>query len=102
MIIPSFEEIKKITNSRYSLVMLVSKRARKIVDGNGPLEDTELTKPVSIALQEAVDGAIKFGPPMTNSQYDKKINEEKEKRLGILREKYMILSDEEVSDDLEG
>ncbi len=101
MIIPSFEEIKKITNSRYSLVMLVSKRARKIVDGNGPLEDTELTKPVSIALQEAVDGVIKFGPPMTNSQYDKKINDEKEKRLGILREKYMILSDEEVSDDLE-
>lgn len=102
MIIPSFEEIRKITNSRYSLVMLVSKRARKIVDGNGPLEDTELTKPVSIALQEAVDGVIKFGPPMTNSQYDKKINEEKEKRLGILREKYMILSDEEVSDDFEG
>ena len=102
MIIPSFEEIKKITNSRYSLVMLVSKRARKIVDGNGPLKDTELTKPVSIALQEAVDGVIKFGPPMTNSQYDKKINDEKEKRLGILREKYMILSDEEVSDDFEG
>lgn len=60
MIIPSFEEIAKITDSRYSLVMLVSQRARKIVDGDELLIDTELENPVSIAIEEVIEGAVTF------------------------------------------
>lgn len=85
MIIPSFEEIKKVTDSRYKLVMLVSKRARKIVDGNGPLEETELQKPVSIALDEVVKGDIVYGPTMTDDQYDEYIEEQKNEKLNILK-----------------
>lgn len=60
MNILSFREISKISNSRYSLVMLVSKRAREIVDGDEPLVDTKMERPVSIALDEAKQRAIMF------------------------------------------
>ncbi len=61
MNIPSFHELEEIGDSRYSLVMLVSKRAREIVAGNPPLINTNLEKPVSIAIEEAMEGAIRFG-----------------------------------------
>ena len=60
MNIPSFKTIDEITDSRYALVMLVSKRSRELVDGKDALIDTDLKKPVSIANQEAVEGAITF------------------------------------------
>lgn len=60
MNILSFREISKISDSRYSLVMLVSKRAREIVAGDEPLVDTELERPVSIAIDEARQKAIMF------------------------------------------
>lgn len=86
MIIPSFEEIEKITDSRYSLVILVSKRAKKLVDGAQPFVETESKKPVTIAIEEVLDGDIVYGKPMSNREYDKKIKAEKEEKLKILRE----------------
>lgn len=89
MIIPSFEEIKKVTDSRYKLVMLVSKRARKIVEGSEPLEETDLQKPVSIALDEVVKGDIVYGPTMTDEKYDEYIEEQKNEKLNILKEEML-------------
>lgn len=89
MIIPSFEEIKKVTDSRYKLVILVSKRARKIVEGSEPLEETDLQKPVSIALDEVVKGDIVYGPNMTDAQYDEYIEEQKNEKLNILKEEIL-------------
>ncbi|WBW49259.1 DNA-directed RNA polymerase subunit omega [Peptoniphilus equinus] len=86
MNIPSFKELKEITNSRYGLVILVSKRARKIVDGNTPLIDTKEEKPVSIAIDEATQGAITFGEPMSNKDYEEKIAAERQKRIEALRQ----------------
>ncbi|CDZ74751.1 putative DNA-directed RNA polymerase [Peptoniphilus sp. ING2-D1G] len=85
MIIPSFEQLEKITDSRYSLSVLVSKRARKIVDGAKPLIDTENSKPVSIAIEEAVKGAIVFGEPMSDKQYRAKMEREKTEKIEALR-----------------
>ena len=41
MIIPSFKELKEVADSRYELAILVSKRARKLIDGNPALVDTD-------------------------------------------------------------
>lgn len=63
MNIPSFGEIDKITKSRYALVMLVSGRAREIIDGDEPLVDTSIYKPVSLAIEETMKGAVEFASP---------------------------------------
>ncbi|NLY20235.1 MAG: DNA-directed RNA polymerase subunit omega [Tissierellia bacterium] len=65
MFIPSFDEITEITDSRYSLVMLIAKRAREIIDGsevlvNGVDEDTN---PVTVAFREVMDRSIVFADP---------------------------------------
>lgn len=85
MNIPSFNQLRKISSSRYGLVMLVSKRSRKIVDGNDPLIKTKHEKPVSIAIEEIIDGAVKFGEPMSDKEYLQKIEAQKEAKLNKLR-----------------
>lgn len=51
----------KVVNSRYSIVMATSKRARQIIDGEEPLVDAaEGTKPLSIAVDELNQGKIKI------------------------------------------
>ena len=61
MNIPSFQELEEIADSRYSLVMLVAKRARELVNDEPALIDTNCERPVSIAIEEALEGAITFG-----------------------------------------
>lgn len=51
----------KIVNSRYSIVLATSKRARQIIDGEMPLVDAkEGEKPLSIAIEELNEGKIKI------------------------------------------
>ena len=51
----------KVVNSRYSIVMATSKRARQIIDGEMPLVNTkEGEKPLSIAIDELNSGKIKI------------------------------------------
>lgn len=78
MNIPSFEKINEITDSRYSLVMLLSKRARELVDGDEPLIDTDFKKPVSVAIEEAVEGAITFA---TEEEHLQQVEEERQRAL---------------------
>ena len=43
----------KVVNSRYSIVMATSKRARQLIDGEMPLVKAKKgEKPLSIAIQE--------------------------------------------------
>jgi DNA-directed RNA polymerase subunit omega len=52
---------EKIVNSRYSIVLATSKRARQIVDGEMPLVDyKEGDKPLSIAIDEMNEGKLKI------------------------------------------
>ena len=49
----------KVVNSRYSIVMATSKRARQLIDGEMPLVKAKKgEKPLSIAIQEMNEGKI--------------------------------------------
>ena len=54
MINPSFKELEKIDKSRYALVVMTSKRARRSVNGSKNLMETDAQKPITQALQEIV------------------------------------------------
>jgi len=60
---PSINELSNIADSRYTLVMLAAKRSRELVDGAKPLIETDSTKPVSIAIEEIVEGKITYHRP---------------------------------------
>ncbi|MDD3204404.1 MAG: DNA-directed RNA polymerase subunit omega [Lachnospiraceae bacterium] len=49
-----------VVNSRYSIVMATSKRARQIIAGEEPLIDEVGKKPLSIAVEELNQGKIKI------------------------------------------
>ena len=51
----------KVVNSRYSIVMATSKRARQLIAGDLPLVDAkEGEKPLSIAIAELNQGKLKI------------------------------------------
>lgn len=73
MLHPSYSDLIRVVNSeveegeqpvvqsRYSIVIATAKRARQIIAGAGPLvEDAEGKKPLSIAVEELYNGAVKI------------------------------------------
>lgn len=51
----------KVANSRYSIVMATSKRARQIIAGDKPLvNNVSESKPLSVAVEELNQGQIKI------------------------------------------
>ncbi|MBQ3429068.1 MAG: DNA-directed RNA polymerase subunit omega [Mogibacterium sp.] len=52
LLYPSINKLREKTTSRYSLVILTSKRARDIVDGKRPLTEEVSERPVSQAAKE--------------------------------------------------
>lgn len=72
MIHPSYTELMKVVNSevepgevpvvnsRYSIVMATSKRARQIIAGEESLVPAKGRKPLSIAVDELNQGKIKI------------------------------------------
>lgn len=49
-----------VVNSRYSIVMATSKRAREIIDGDEPLVKSDNNKALSIAVEELNSGKLKI------------------------------------------
>lgn len=47
-----------IVNSRYSIVLATSKRARQLIDGVAPLTEPACPKPLSVAIDELDHGKI--------------------------------------------
>lgn len=72
MLHPSYSDLMKVVNSevepgeapvvnsRYSIVMATSKRARQIIAGEEPLINTKDEKALSIAVEELNQGKIKI------------------------------------------
>ncbi|MBO6282357.1 MAG: DNA-directed RNA polymerase subunit omega, partial [Pseudobutyrivibrio sp.] len=57
-----------VVNSRYTIVAATAKRARQFIDGAEPLIDyTKGDKPLSIAVNELNEGAIKIINEDTNN-----------------------------------
>ena len=50
----------KVVNSRYSIVMATSRRARQMIAGDEPYVEAEGKKPLSIAVDELNQGKIKI------------------------------------------
>ena len=50
----------KVVNSRYSIVMATSKRARQIIAGDEPLVDAEGKKALSVAVDELNQSKIQI------------------------------------------
>ena len=48
-----------VVNSRYSIVMATSKRAREIIDGDEPMVKADGKKALSIAVEELSEAKLK-------------------------------------------
>lgn len=57
MISPSIVELLEKVDNRYSLVVATSKRARQIIQGQSPLIDLKVSKPLTLAINEINQGA---------------------------------------------
>ena len=79
MIHPSYVELMKVVNedvvigeepvvnSRYSIVLAAAKRAREIIDGaDSMVEHPKCNKPLSIAVEEIMNGDVKIIADETN------------------------------------
>ncbi|MSS63066.1 DNA-directed RNA polymerase subunit omega [Velocimicrobium porci] len=51
---------EKVVNSRYSIVLATSKRARQIIGGSEPLANPTCPKPLSIAIDELYKSKVKI------------------------------------------
>ena len=72
MLHPSYADLMKVVNSdveigeepavnsRYSIVMATSKRARQIIGGSSAMVEGRDKKPLSIAVEELNQGKIKI------------------------------------------
>lgn len=72
MLHPSYTDLMKVVNSevepgeqpvvnsRYSIVLATSKRARQIIAGERPLADSKCPKPLSIAIEELNQSKVKI------------------------------------------
>ena len=69
----SVDELIDMVDSRYSLVTIISKRARQIIDGSDVLVKTNTIKPVSIAIEEFYEN--KYQPIYDYDQYKKNLQE---------------------------
>lgn len=58
MLYPSVDKLVKKVDSRYTLVTIISKRARQLITGEEPLVYAKSHKPVSIAIEEFYEGKI--------------------------------------------
>ena len=54
-----------VVQSRYSIVMAASKRARQLVDGAEPLVASKEFKPLSTAIEEIYSQKVKIEPSDT-------------------------------------
>ncbi|HHY20183.1 MAG TPA: DNA-directed RNA polymerase subunit omega [Firmicutes bacterium] len=55
---PYLDDLEKIVPSRYSLVVGVAKRAREILENGEESPNEEITKPVSLAMWEIMEGKV--------------------------------------------
>ena len=65
----SIDELNEMVDSQYSLVTIISKRARQIIDGSESLIKTKTKKPVAIAIEEFYEE--KFEPIYDYDKYKK-------------------------------
>lgn len=72
MLVPSYAELMDVLNnesdkddkitSRYTIVIAAAKRARQLIDGDDPMVEVGVDKPISTAVAELYENRIKVVP----------------------------------------
>ena len=101
---PSIEKLKTKTNSSYDLVMLVSERARQLVDGAQPLVPSDdAPNAVSLACREivadkvvGVEGNVKCDSPITREERKRRQMIEEERRRKNEEDREVAVFDQEI------
>ncbi len=65
MVDPSVDDLLKIIDSRYEIIVGVSKRARELYEGKETTYDKNKLKAVSIAIKEINEGTIELINPVS-------------------------------------
>ena len=60
MLNPSVVDLLKKVEDRYSLVLVTSRRARQLIDGDRKTVDTDAKKPLTIAINEVNEGTVTY------------------------------------------
>ncbi len=81
-----------VVNSRYSIVLATSKRARQIISGEEPLVDGGVAKPLSVAVAELNSGKVKI---VSDDETEEIVDEEVADEEAADEE----AADEEVADE---
>jgi DNA-directed RNA polymerase subunit omega len=68
MIDPSVDDLLKIIDSRYEIIVGVSKRARELYEGKETTYDKNKLKAVSIAIKEINEGTIELINPVLDEE----------------------------------
>ena len=58
MIYPSLDVLLEKVDSKYTLVVMSSKRAREVMNGKTPMVSSSSNKPVTVALEEIASHKI--------------------------------------------
>ena len=84
-------------DSRYRLVLIGAQRARQLMEGARASEDTKYLKATTVALEEFLDGELKFltGKDARGAQREaRKIRDE------ALRKRALIEREEEITNEI--
>lgn len=60
MINPSLDALLKKVDSKYTLAVFAAKRAREIISGEAALVESSSNKPVTLALEEILQGKLVY------------------------------------------
>ncbi len=60
MIYPSINKLMKNIDSRYTLVIVAAKRARRLIDGEPKMVDCNSEKSVTVAIYEIKEGKVGY------------------------------------------
>lgn len=69
MIKPALNDLLKVVDCRYSLVTIISKRARQIVD-DCVKNDIKDVKQVTAAAEDLIAGRVQWHMPKNSKQYE--------------------------------
>ena len=58
MVKPAVTDLLKKVDNRYSLVIMTSKRARQIAEGETPMTNVDEKSPVTLAVNEIYEGKV--------------------------------------------
>lgn len=78
MVKPAVTDLLKKVDNRYSLVIMTSKRARQIAEGEIPMTNADEKSPVTLAVNEIYEGKVyKLDDDnMENAENDETVNVE--------------------------